>query len=377
MFAKMAIAPRELLVLRAPRSIVAGQMHDLAIDPIVDLFPAQARIIDTLPRRYHLPDPDAGRWPAKVPASRSGIVRALLDEFAIDRRHADYLSDLIRRLRSTYDSQVVGYHDLFDRARPAAVLLVQNGIEKALFHVAKARGVPTVEVQHGLIGHGHIGYSYPRGVDYGKQTGFPDLFLTFSDFWQKSVFYPAKRHEVVGTDYFASDFGSIRKPRGKIMVISADIYHDDLMKVVREVAAQLPKRQFIYKLHPNQNSDEADIRAAFADMPNIDVGSGLTPASRMMDDVSHLFTIQSTVVYEALQNGRRICILPRHDYNIHSDIFDLPEVSVLNTVSEIAAALEIPCVDTVRYRFFEPFDPARAQGLLADLLDPPREPARA
>src|SRR5690606_29559594 len=106
-----------------------------------------------------------------------GTTRALLTEFGIQADRAAPLDALIRRARSRFEHQVAGYRRLFDKLRPKAVLFVQNGIGKALFHVARTEGVPVIEVQHGYVGHGHPVYSYSREIDYHDQTAFPDLFL--------------------------------------------------------------------------------------------------------------------------------------------------------------------------------------------------------
>lgn len=368
LLAKALLSRRDLLVIRAPRSISEGRRHDVVLDPIVTPFASRSLIVDTLPRRYHLPDCDPARSKAADPSSLSGIVHLLLDAFGIDVEQARPLDALIRRIRAEYRCHVEAYQRLFDRMRPTAVLLVQNGIEKALFHVANIRNVPTIEAQHGLIGFGHPAYSYPRGLDYARQTGMPDLFLTFSPFWSVSGYYPAGRHAVVGTNHFATGIAPIATPVGAIMIICADIYHHELIDVCRTIAQALPKRKIIYKLHPNQRHGEPAIGAALADLPNIVVGSASTPAVQWMDDVSHVVAIQSTVVYEALQHGRRICILPRHDYHIHSDIFDNQLVSVPDDASSLIEALSVPAAGASGPTFFAPFDPAEASRLVEATL---------
>lgn len=364
LLAKAFLSRRDLLVIRAPRSVSQGQRHDVVLDPIVKPFASRSLIVDTIPRRYHLPDCDPARSKTADPSALPDVVRLLLKAFGIDDEHARPLVALIRRIRAEYGCHVEAYQRLFDRMRPAAVMLVQNGIEKALFHVANTRNVPAIEAQHGLIGFGHPAYSYPRDLDYTRQTGMPDLFLTFSPFWSVSGYYPAGRHAVVGTNHFATGIAPIATPVGAIMIICADIYHRELIEVCRAIARALPQRKIIYKLHPNQRHDEPAIGAALADLANIVVGSASDPAVQWLDDVSHVVAIQSTVVYEALQHGRRICILPRHDYHIHSDIFNNPLVSVLDDASKFIEALSVPATCTSGPTFFAPFDPAEARRLV-------------
>jgi hypothetical protein len=369
LFIKAQIRKPDLLVFRTARTSINGHMHDLVLDPIVDLFTSPVLSIDTFARLYHLPDFNPSRWTGKVPGTLPDLIQTILGIFEIKADRAAALDTIIQRVRSEHECRVAGYHRLFNRIQPKAVLLVQNGIQKSLFHVANERGIPTIEAQHGLIGYGHMAYSYPRDVDYSRQTGMPSLFLTFSEFFQNNCHYPAGRKEVIGTDCFASGFAPMDRALGTIMVLSADIYHRKLLDLTRQIAARMPDRQFLYKLHPNQKEDEAFIRSSLADIPNITVGNPLTPASRLMENVSHLLAVQSTVVYEALQNGRRISIVPYHAYDIHSDIFGLPSVLVHESVDDIISSLEIPNTGAERPVFFEKFNPERAHKLIAPLLD--------
>lgn len=348
-------------------------MRDEVLDPILEALPPCSLTIDTLPRRYHLPDSDPARWPARVPDSLPELIKTMLETFGIDRGCAAALDRLIRRGRSEYAGEVAGYRRLFAAARPKAILLVRNGLEKALFHVAREHGIPTIEVQHGLIGYGHPAYSYPSDVNYARQTTLPFVFLTFSDFWNQAGHYPAGQRKVLGADHFAANIAPVVNPLGAIMVIVANIYHAELLEVTREIANRLPHRKIIYKLHPNQKHDSEGIRNTLSSYPNVSVGDPLISASKSMNEVSHVIAIQSTVVYEALQNGRRVCILPRYDYEIHSDVFDLHSVSVPETLDKLISDLEISGDLSEHPMFFEKFDGQRARDLLIPILQPDDE----
>lgn len=368
LLADAALRHRDLLVVRSPRSLIAGVRRDIVLDPMIELFPERARIINTVPRRYHLPEVRVGT-PGKTPATLEDIVLTLFAAFAINPIHAVRLIAHVGTLRARYASEVAAYHRLFDRAQPRGVLMVQNGIEKALFHVANVRGIPIAEAQHGLIGFGHPNYSYARDIDYGRQTTLPTLFLTFSDFWSHAGYFPAARHASVGTNHFAIDAAPTGAGLGDVMVIAADIYHDELLALTRGLASRLSDRRFLYKLHPNQAAQEPAIRAAFADLANVAVGAAGSPAACMMDNVTHVVAIQSTVIHEALQSGRRAVIVPRHNYQLHADLFDLPTVSTPADEVGIVAALEIPAGVDPAPVFFERFDPVHARAILTPLLE--------
>lgn len=367
MFARARLTRPGLLVLRGPRAAASGERIDAVLDPITALLEPSATIIDILPRRYHLPDPDPQRWPGAMPAVLPATITTLLTEMAVDQDRAAPLEALVHRGRHDFAAGIAGYRRIFDRMRPRAVLLA--GVDKPLCFVARERGVPVVEAQHGLIGFGHPAYSYPDAVRFADQPGFPDLFLTFSDFWSRETHYPAARQAVIGADHLATGVAPLREPLSDIMVVSADIYHAELAWLVRDLAHRLPDRRIVLKLHPNQIGAEAAIRAAFIDLPNLAIGSATTPALGLLDRVSHLVAVQSTVVYEALQQGRRVCILARHDYHLHDDVLERPDVSVVRSADELAAALEIPAGNGTSPIFFERFNVAKTRALIADLVN--------
>lgn len=359
--------PRDLLLIRAARATVAGKRYDAVLDPAAALVSEPARTIDTMPRRYHLPHcpPDAV---GIVPANLEQVLAQLLSAFAIDQRHLKPLVRRVHRLRAEHHTAKRGYDVLLDRARPRAILMVQNGLEKALYQVAAKRQLPVLEMQHGLIGFGHPAYSYPRDIDLSGQTGFPSHFLTFSSFWSRGINYPAGEHVAIGTDHFAAGIAPVATAIGAIMVIAADIYHADLLSQTRRLAQHLPHRRIIYKLHPNQSAAEPAITAALADLPNVTVGAAATPAVQMMNEVTHLVAIQSTVVYEALQAGRLISLLPWYDYHLHTDIFTDPAVAVPDDDEQLAASLQRPAGPRQGPVYFEPLAADRIRSVVTQAM---------
>lgn len=368
LYAKALFGRHEILAVRAPRATSHGRRRDQVLDPLLGLFRG-ALTVDTLPRRFHLADYAEAHSRGTVPLDLPDIARALLSAFGIDGHRSAHLEALIRHSRGKFAAEAVGYHRLFAIARPRLVMLVQNGIEKALFHVARERGIPTVEAQHGAIGFGHPQYSYARERNYDRVAFMPDLFLTFSDFWHRHVHYPARRQASVGAGILRADVAPISGSLGAVMVCSANIYHRALVGVTRMAAERLGGRTFIYKLHPNQLVDADAIVAEFTDLPNVTVGAPGVPALELFGGVSHIVAIQSTVVYEALQRGRRVSIVPGLDYALHADIFDQPGVDITATVEDLVAALNTPPPAAPSPVFFDPFDPAIARELLAPLVD--------
>ena len=356
----------DVMVLRAPRQIRNGCRLDPGIDDFVALCPGRALTINTFPRYYHLPRRGSSGREVIIGRALDHLMEALKLEFrgswsesALRKNIAVQLADFVT------DSDV--YRRLFARLQPGLVIMTQNGIEKAFFAAAHAAGIRVVEGQHGLIGYSHAAYSYPRDVEYCDRSTFPAVFLTFSEYWVRTCFYPAGRSVVIGNDHFAIDALPPPTDPGGVMFVSADIYHDVLAEWVTRLARATPDRRIIYKLHPNQQHSSRAIQQQLGAFENIEVIDASISARTLLSRVAHVVLIQSTVALEALQTGRRVCILPVSNYRVHKDLFEFGAVTVTPSLDDLVRALEKPPEATAPPRFFDPFDEAAARELLREL----------
>lgn len=359
----------EVLVLRAPRQQRDGRPFDAGLDGLVALCPDGRLIVDTFPLYYHLPRRGSSRRGVAIGAPLDRALEALRSDFGLAWDESE-LRRLIDRLLADFVMDLEEYRRLLGRVQPRLVLMTQNGLEKALFAAAHAEGVPTVEAQHGLIGYAHPAYSYPRGVDYGKWCAFPSTFLTFSDYWIRSCFYPARRCVSVGNDaLFIRPLPPASDPDG-VMVVSGDLYTEVLVEWTLRLAAALPGRHIIYKLHPNEQLLHRSIQKRLRPCRNVEVVDGTISASAQLQRVGHVILVQSTLALEALQTGRRLCVLKLLHYGMHQDLFDLPAVTLVSNLEELIGALHKPPVSERPPSFFDPFDAGKARQVLSEFAQP-------
>jgi hypothetical protein len=356
----------DVIVFRAPREIKKGRTLDPGMDDLVPLCPGRVLTINTYPHYYHLPKRGRGRE-AKIGAALERLIGAVKSEFGCSWDELA-LRNLIERRLAYFESALNAYRRLFARVRPRLVIMTQNGMEKALFLAAHEAGICVVEGQHGLIGRSHPAYSYPSDIDYGDRGTFPSVFLAFSEYWIRSCFYPAGESISVGNDHFVIKVLPPSTDSGGIMFVSGDIYHDALRKWVTRLAAAIPERQIIYKLHPNQRQALGSIQQEFSPFKNIQVIGASVSARALLPRVAHVVLIQSTVALEALQAGRRVCILPLLHYRGHKDLFQLEAVTVTPSLDDLIGALNRPPDFAKSPSFFDPFDAAAAAKLLRELL---------
>lgn len=347
-----------VLFFRAPRSAQGGRFVDNILDPVIASISEKHNVIDTFPRRYHVPQIANRRANSGDVEFLSVAVNVIREEFSLTTLQAQTLTRILERCLAVYEGDLSGYRRLFDIAEPRSIILVQNGIEKALFAAASERKIPTVELQHGLVSYTHAAYSYHPKISYENNNGFPDAFLVFANHWKDVCYYPAGSTVSVGTSNFSQQIASSLHG-SDVMVVSSSLHHEALMPWTREIANRIQNRKIIYKLHPNQEMDKTAIRSAFRNHPNVEVVSGLSPATSVMRHVSHIVSICSTVLYEAIQAGRRVAIIPELNYRSHQDIIDLKLADIVNSHGDLEQFCRSKLTTVPNVTFFEDYDPIK------------------
>lgn len=152
------------------------------------------------------------------------------------------------------------YIRVLDKYHPKLILEVcgYNLDCMTVNELADERNIPSVELQHGFTGAGHISYNYPEGVSV-KQ--FPQYFFVFSDFWAKSARYPIPEAniKVVGFPHLERKALAVkaRVKKGKIkkvIFISQGPIGAALSKIAVDLDKLIDKEKYeiIYKLHPGE-----------------------------------------------------------------------------------------------------------------------------
>lgn len=138
--------------------------------------------------------------------------------------------------------------------RPQKLMLVCSYGKEPLLLAAKRLGIPSVEVQHGVVTPDHLGYSFPD--DPGK-TAFPDYMLLFGEYWKRTVPWPIppERLITIGYPFFeqirAETETTMKKRR--VIFISQGTIGARLSRFAVDLAASLHEDvEIVYKLHPGE-----------------------------------------------------------------------------------------------------------------------------
>ena len=162
LFFKAVFCNYDVLAFRAPRLAVNGSKVDIVLDDILACTPGRVLSIDTFPNYHHI------KLPKKCVQPYTSLELSNLNDVVHARFGRQLDVESLVNLRFVQNRKaLLQYKRLLNLIKPKLIVLVQNGIEKALFQAAYDRSIPVIEAQHGLINHVHPAYSYPAEISAG------------------------------------------------------------------------------------------------------------------------------------------------------------------------------------------------------------------
>lgn len=242
------------------------------------------------------------------------------------------------------------------RVNPAVIVEIGGYGRNTLIvnEIAKELGIPTIELQHGIIGAGHIGYNY-CSVDR-RYKNLPQYLCVFSQYWKDTCRFPIGTDNifVTGFPYFDRARNKYKtKPAGlseknqsiiNIVILSQPVCREEIIDYCKELLSVLPNEtfQFHYKLHPLEYNYKAQIEKCFAEFSNISVYDG---SSFSLYDLFDLCCIQigafSTSLYEGLGFGLKTLILGiGNSEERMQDIISRNQAILVNNADEAASILK-------------------------------------
>ena len=162
--------------------------------------------------------------------------------------------------------------------------------------------------------------------------------MVFSDFWQKGIYFPVKEFVVIGSSSHKS-MTATNKLKNQVLVISADIYHNYLSQLTKNLSSELPDISFKYKLHPNQYAQLTALKSEFSKHKNIDVIGPELDINESLQVALHVLCVQTTAAYEALQSGSFVYCYKRHNYNNHDNLAEVTGFSFIDNTCEFTALM--------------------------------------
>jgi hypothetical protein len=374
-YQRIFFVKKEYLFFTASRNIdELGMVYDINLQDIFSLIEEKALIIETFSKArklsYNFIYNDGlilESKLAKIIKRKSKIEHDIVDfSFIFSKEFGKRyeLESLIKQTIYNYDLNFNYYVRLFKLVKPSAIFMVQNGFQKGMFSAANHLNIPITEVQHGLIGFYHPSYSYPNNIIKNQLKTIPKYFFTYSNFWTKSINFPVHKTIPIGNSN-VSNIISKGQCKYEITILYANGYNLFLLPLIEEIIKSEFKGRLCIKLHPSLFSLSVDITEYFKLYSFIDVVRNEISIEKLLTITKTVLVIQSTSVYQALQNNVFVFLYKRMDYEIHEDIFENPLVKlvdsaeeILNTLKEIESDLYLkqpPFFDSFNEKLFNDF----------------------
>ncbi len=268
-------------------------------------------------------------------------------------------SNKIARILNEQEAERTVFRRILKRIKPKIIFFNRNGTLKSMISEAHSQKIRVIEMQHGSITPASFFYNYNNDDDLTNLDTLPDLLLTFGSYWNNKVtkHIPA---QVIGNDEFSVEVSKRNNNRKKgITFISGKFVFKELLNFVIELAPQLEHYTIYFKLHPGEKEHILPAKNGVKRYGNIKVIYDEMTVNQLLFKSEALVLIQSTCTYTALQMGLKVYILKRQYYAESNDVFDLPQVKLVDTPSEIINDLQTSERVNVKgnsLEFFSPFN---------------------
>lgn len=158
-----------------------------------------------------------------------------------------------------YQAKKKALNRVLDRYNPKVIVeVVSYNMDCMIINeLAAQRGIPTVELQHGIADQEHLAYNYAQGVSVRQ---FPKYFFAFSDFWCHEARFPipVQNRKAIGFPHLetrAEEFAGFPKDEKRIILfISQGPIGKELSEIAVALNELIDRRVYriIYKLHPGE-----------------------------------------------------------------------------------------------------------------------------
>lgn len=259
------------------------------------------------------------------------IEQEIAEQFNAEVNLIDQVINTLRKRRSIRWL----YEQLLQKVDPEVVVLVVSYNKETLIEVCKEKGIPVVELQHGIIHPFHFGYSFPG---HRTKSTFPDYLFTFGNFWAENAEFPIPDNRVipVGYPYLErrikkyDDVGT----KNQLVFLSQGTIGKQLSQfAVKASKSSAIDYNIIYKLHPGEYDRWRDEYPWLEDA-NLNVVDSSTPELyRIFAESSAQVGVNSTAIYEGL------C------FDLETYIFDVEGSDAIQKLEEANAAMKINSVD--------------------------------
>ena len=242
--------------------------------------------------------------------------------------------------RETQLSRIVSllvYRFFLRMKKPELLLLVGSYGKSNLIEAAKIEGITTIELQHGVYGPLHMGYSFPGEL---KKKSFPDYLFTFGQYWCDNVSFPAEKEKIfpVGFPHLsltAKNYNTSNK-KDQVVFISQPTTGFNLAQYALSVAEQKDRpKSILFKLHSDEfrwwREEYPDLLRAHEKGIITVVDSDSPALYSLLAESKYQVGVNSTALFEGIAFNCRTVILKITGHEYMSDLVNYDMVLLVDT----------------------------------------------
>jgi hypothetical protein len=256
----------------------------------------------------------------------------LVDTFGSNLISYEEINKLIQNFHSDYF-----FYKLFFFLVKNKKLIICTGNPKASILAANKLNIDTYLVQHAGIENDEIDYSYPYDINRESFILFPDFVLTFGDYWCKGFNVPAKKIVSIGNDFF-SNIPNVEED-GSILVASTIVHGGELKEITLALANEKPNLNIVFKLHPDEFKLKSEYLKYFENNSNVKVISTEIDTSILIAKSQLVILIVSAVIYEALNQNKKVAILEKINYKRQLNLIHFGNIYFFNSLIQLSDIL--------------------------------------
>lgn len=228
------------------------------------------------------------------------------------------------------------YKKILKRVNPNLLFLTTSYANEYIVESCNNMGVKTVELQHGTIGKGHLGYSYEGARE---KENFPDYFFSFGKFWTDRVNLPIQNNKIITVGY---PFLSMKKKSledcSKVidfLFISQPTIGEELSRFAANVDQNNTNKNIVYKLHPREVGNWKSLYPKLA-KSNVNVQGKNSDLYGLFAKSKAQVGVYSTALYEGVYFGLNTYIYRVDGFEDVEPLVESGLAQYVNDVNELA-----------------------------------------
>lgn len=273
------------------------------------------------------------------------LINALFNIYLDEKR----IIHLVENVVLAYNESKKYYKKILDKVKPKVIIqLASYSFDRYLINeIAKKRGIPVIELQHGTMGKYHVAYNFAEKMDLPT---FPDYIFLFGQFWKDNTRLPIddSKIKVVGWPYYEQKIktykrnNEVKSARKNILFISQGTVGKELSKAAINLADKidLSRYQITYKLHPGEYTRWKN------EYPWL-VNSNMEIIDNNEHDMHYYFAksdvqigVYSTAIYEGIGYGLRTFIYKLYGHETMEELYKNGYAVLFESIDELIVNLE-------------------------------------